>query len=288
MALTPENKLYNNIFSWNPQLPSGSFQKYKQQKINYTSPPKNSHFFFSEFEFGSKIRKLGKGRFLREEGETLSSQTATTFTKCFCEQEEHNRGERFPPGRAVPAPHITPVRSRTASPQIPVPPLSSLTHQNRSPSLTVASPLKERRSGPSTRSQSRRGRRGRPPEPCGWPAGCRTGRPWRRRWTSRKTPSRPPASPRSRWSRRRRTGRSGTPPWPRSEAGCSIPARTGSGRRTASRPAAWSSEWWWWSRTRRWQRPGRRKKKCRVKGQLRGERSRHVTTGGALSSEIPP
>lgn len=51
--------------------------------------------------------------------------------------------------------------------------------------------------GSSTRSRSRRGTLGTPPAPCGWAAGCRRGRPWRRRWTSRRTPSPPPAAWRS-------------------------------------------------------------------------------------------
>lgn len=140
--------------------------------------------------------------------------------------------------------------------------LSSFTPQKPPSSLSIwlksfrfSSTVLARTSGPSNRSRSRRGTPGRPPAPCGWLADCRRGKPWRRRWTSRTTPSPPPAARRSWPGLSRQPGRSGTRPWPRSEAWCSIPTRTGSGRRRWCRRAAWSSGWWWWSRTRWWRRP---------------------------------
>lgn len=60
-----------------------------------------------------------------------------------------------------------------------------------------SSTVTARTSGSSTRSRSRRGTPGTPPAPYGWAAGCRRGRPWRQRWTSRRMPSPPPAARRS-------------------------------------------------------------------------------------------
>lgn len=54
----------------------------------------------------------------------------------------------------------------------------------RKPSPTVTVSM----SRPSTQSQSRRGTPGTPPVPCGWEAGCRRGRLWTQKSTSRRRP----------------------------------------------------------------------------------------------------
>lgn len=61
--------------------------------------------------------------------------------------------------------------------------LSTVVDVPRKPSPTVAASM----SRSSTQSQSRRGTQGTPPVPCGWEAGCRRGRLWTRKSTSRRT-----------------------------------------------------------------------------------------------------